>query len=97
MIYIHVFSGWRSIRLVEINQYDTTMTTHYDITMGNDIASDAHCEITMSRDVARDIHYDVTMSNDITMCKYHGITLHNYIAMNLFLIYILKLLHDALG
>ncbi len=29
----------RSIRPVEINQYDITMATHYDITMGNGIAS----------------------------------------------------------
>ncbi len=47
---------------MEINQYDITMVTHYDITMGND--------------VARDIHCDVTMSNDIAMCTYHGITMH---------------------
>ncbi len=25
--------------------------THYDITMGNDIARDAHCDITMSNDI----------------------------------------------
>ncbi len=25
--------------------------THYDITMGNDIARDAHCDITMSNEV----------------------------------------------
>ncbi len=31
---------------VEINQYDITMATDYDITMSNDIAKDAHCEIT---------------------------------------------------
>ncbi len=67
----------------ETNQYDITMATHYDITIGNDIARDAHCEITMGNDVARDIHCDVTMSNDITVCTYHGITMHA-IAMNLF-------------
>ncbi len=59
----YVFSEWRSIRLLEINQYVITITTHYDITMGNDIAMDAHCEITMGNDVARNIHCDVTMSN----------------------------------
>ncbi len=26
--------------------------THYDITMGNDIAKDIHCDVTMSNDVA---------------------------------------------
>ncbi len=55
---------------MEINQYDITMTTHYDVTMGNDIARVIHC--------------DITMSNDVTMCTYHGITMHNDIAMNLF-------------
>ncbi len=65
---------------MEINQYDITMTTHYDITMGNDTVRDAYCEITMGID----IHCDVTMSNDIAMCTYHGITMHNGIAMNIF-------------
>ncbi len=37
VIYKYVFSEWRSIRAVEINHYDITMTTHYDIIMGNDI------------------------------------------------------------
>ncbi len=56
--------NWRLIRPVGINQYDITMATHYDITMGNDIARDAHCEIIMGDDVARDIGCDVTMSNE---------------------------------
>ncbi len=60
------------------------MATHYDITMGNDVAMDAHCEITMSNNVARDIHCDVTMSNDVAMCTCNGITVHNDIAMNIF-------------
>ncbi len=57
VIYRYVFSKWRSIRPVDINQYQSiTMATHYDITMGNDVARDAHCEITMGNDVARDTH-----------------------------------------
>ncbi len=52
---------------MEINQYDITMATHYDITMGNDVAGDAHFEITMVNDIARDIHCDLTMSNDAAM------------------------------
>ncbi len=60
------------------------MATHYDITMGNDVAKDAHCDITMGNDVTRDIHCDITMSNDVAMCTYHGITMHNDVAMNLF-------------
>ncbi len=67
VIYRYVFPKWRSIRSVDINQYDITMATHYDITMGNDVARDAHCEITMANDNARDIHCDVTMSNEIAV------------------------------
>ncbi len=84
MIYRYVISEWRSISPVEINQYDITMATHYDITMGNDIARDAHCEITMGNAVARDIHCDITMCNDVAMCTYHGITMQNHITMNIF-------------
>ncbi len=84
MIYRYVISEWRSIRPVEINQYDITMANHYNITMGNDIARDAHCKITMGNDIARDIHCDITMSNDITMCTYHVITMYNDVAMNFF-------------
>ncbi len=84
LIYRYVFSEWRSIRPVKINQYDITLDTHYDIIMGNDIPIDVHCEITMSNDVAREIHCDVTMSNDFAMCTYHDITMHNDVTMNLF-------------
>ncbi len=52
--YRYVFSKWRSISPVEINQYYITMATHYDITMGNNVARDAHCE-----------SYGITMHNDI--------------------------------
>ncbi len=69
VIYRYVVSEWRSIRPVEINQYDIIMATHFNITMtpGNDIARD---EITKGNDVARDIHCDVTMSNDVAMFVY---------------------------
>ncbi len=78
-----MISEWRSIRPLEINQYDITMVTHYDITMGNDDTRDVHCEITMGNKVTRGIHSDITMINDFLMCTYHGITMHD-IAMNLF-------------
>ncbi len=42
---MYVFSEWRSTRLVEINQYDKTMATYYDITMGNDVAKDDNYEL----------------------------------------------------
>ncbi len=45
VIYRYVISKWRSIRSVEINQYDITMATHYDITMCKDFARDAQCAI----------------------------------------------------
>ncbi len=57
---------------MEINQYDITIVTQFDITMGNDIARYAHCKITMCNNIAKDIHCD------------HGITMNNDIVMNLF-------------
>ncbi len=84
MTYRYVISEWRSTRSVEINQYDITVATNYDITMGNDVARDAHCKITMGNDIARDIHCDMTMNNDVAMCTYHVITMQNDVAMNLF-------------
>ncbi len=62
MIYKYVFSECRSIRTGDINQYDTTMATHYTFKMDNDVASDADCEIIMGNDVGRNIDCDVTMS-----------------------------------
>ncbi len=79
-----MLSEWRSIWQMEIKQYDITMATHYDITMGNDVTKDEHCEISMGNDVDMDIHCDITMSNDIAMCTYHGITMSNDVDMNLF-------------
>ncbi len=51
VIYRYVFSSWRSIRPVEINQYVIAMATHYDITMGNDVARAMHCNIAKSTNV----------------------------------------------
>ncbi len=70
VIYRYVFSEWRSISPMEINQYDIMMATHYDITMGNYIVMNTHCEIIIGNDVNRDIHCDVTMCNDVAMCTY---------------------------
>ncbi len=39
--------------------------THYDITMGNDIASDVHCDIIMGHDVVMGTYHDVTMHTDV--------------------------------
>ncbi len=89
LIYSYVISAWRSIRPVEINQYDMTVATHYDFTMGNDVARDAHCKITMGYDVTSNIHYDITMSNDVAICTYHCITMHNDVCYEHFLLCIL--------
>ncbi len=78
VIYKYVISKWRLFRPVAINQYDITMATHYNITMGNDVSRDTHCNI------ATDIYCDITLSNDVAICTYHGITVHNDVAMNLF-------------
>ncbi len=59
MIYRYVFSEWRSIRPVDINQYNITMATHYDITMGNDIAMCIYHGITMHNVVAMNLFYYV--------------------------------------
>ncbi len=40
-----------------------TMDTHYDITLGNDVAKNAH----FGNDVTRNIHCDITMHNDVAM------------------------------
>ncbi len=70
VIYWYVISKWRSIRPVEINQYDITMATHYAFTMGNDIARDVHDEITMGNGVVRDSYCDITINIDVVMLWY---------------------------
>ncbi len=78
--YTHVISKGRSLRWVEINQYDITMSTH-DITMGNDFATDVHCEITM---VMMLLGIAIVMSHWVMTATYHGITMYNDVAMNIF-------------
>ncbi len=43
--------------------------THYDITIGND--------------VARDVHYEIIMGNSIVVGTYHDVTMHTDVAMTL--------------
>ncbi len=43
--------------------------THYDITIGND--------------VARDVHYEIIMSHSIVVGTYHDATMHTDVAMTL--------------
>ncbi len=58
------------MRPVEINQYDITMASHYDITMGNIVTRDVHCEITMGNDIARDVSI-VTSQCVMTLLRVH--------------------------
>ncbi len=39
--------------------------THYDITIGNGVASNVHCDIIMGHDVAMGTYHDVTMHMDV--------------------------------
>ncbi len=39
--------------------------SHYDITIGNDIARDIHCDIIMGQDIGIVVHHDVTMHTDV--------------------------------
>ncbi len=43
--------------------------THYDITIGND--------------VARDVHYDIIMGHNIAMGTYHDVTMHTDVVRTL--------------
>ncbi len=54
--------------------------THFDITMGNDVARDAHCNITMGNDVARDAHCNIAMSNDVARDAHCNIAMDNDVA-----------------
>ncbi len=76
MIHRYVISKWRSIRPLEIHQWEGTLivTSQWPFIMTSQWVNA----------VARDIHCDITMSSDIAMCTYHGITMHNDVAMNLF-------------
>ncbi len=40
--------------------------THYDITIGNDVARDIHCEIIMDHGIVMGTYYDVTMHTDVS-------------------------------
>ncbi len=39
--------------------------THYDITIGNDVARDVHSDIIMDHDVVLGTYHDVTMQTDV--------------------------------
>ncbi len=64
--------------------------THYNITIGNDVARDVHCDITMGHDVAMGT-YDVTMNTDVarTLIYVLVISMPNY-DISIFLVKSLK-------
>ncbi len=39
--------------------------THYDITIGIDVARDVHCEIIMGHGIVMGTYYDITMHTDV--------------------------------
>ncbi len=41
--------------------------THYDITIGNNVARDVHCEIIMGHSIVVGTYNDVTMHTDVAM------------------------------
>ncbi len=48
--------------------------THYDITIGNDVARDVHCEIIMGHGIVMST-YDVTMHTDVAMTLIYDVLL----------------------
>ncbi len=46
---------------------DTTFFSmaHYDITKGDDVATDVHCDIIMGHDIVMGTYNDVTMHTDV--------------------------------
>ncbi len=49
--------------------------THYDITIGNEVARDVHCDIIMDHDVIG-TYYDVTMQTDVARMLIYYVLLH---------------------
>ncbi len=44
--------------------------THYEITIGNDVAKDVHCDIIMGHEVVMVRYHDVTMYTEFVMYYY---------------------------
>ncbi len=65
--------------------------THYDITIGNDVARDVHYEIVMGHSIVVGTYYDVTMHTDVAMnLIYYVFATPNY-DISVFLVKSLKL------
>ncbi len=44
--------------------------THYDIKIGNRVASDVHCEIIMGHGIVMGTYHDATMHTDVATTLY---------------------------
>ncbi len=62
--------------------YFCSSMTHYDITIGNDVARDVHYEIIMGHSIVVGIYHDVTMHTDVAM------TLINYVLLGPIMIFL---------
>ncbi len=83
-IYRYMFSKWRSMRPVEINQYKITMiplmTSQWAMTLLGMPTVKSQWVIMLLGTT----NCDVTMRNGISMCTYHDIIMHNDVTMKLF-------------
>ncbi len=50
--------------------------THYDITIGNDVARDVKYEIIMGHSIDVGTYHDVTMHTDVAMTLIYYVLLH---------------------
>ncbi len=77
---------FESVLRIKINQVSrnqsvrgaTPRATHYNITMGNDIARYAHCYITMGNGVVKCTYHGITIHNDIDIGMKHSYYVHLY-------------------
>ncbi len=53
----------------------------------NFFCSMTHYDITIGKDVARDVHYEIIMGHSIVVGKYHDVTMHTDVAMTLIIMY----------
>ncbi len=63
--------------------------THYDITIGNDVASDVHYEIIIGHSIVMGTYHDVTMHTDVVTTLIYYVLLRPIISV--FLVKSLKL------
>ncbi len=70
--------------------------THYDITIGNDVARDVHCEFIMGHGIVMGTYHDVTMHTDVAfgLLKYpYTKTIHLDLQTRIHLSLVLVIVH----